>query len=127
MRISDSKLSVLALLLAVFAILPACACHFSSAFNDIGDDWDKSKVVEHFGSPTKTRRWRGQDRWIYVFYENRQKYVRAVDFEEGQVVGVTRQNWPYRNFLALEAAENLNDVVSAVPSPLKENSNAVEL
>jgi hypothetical protein len=94
----------------LLAALTACSTPFSRQFEKIADDWDKSQVVETLGSPTLARRWQGQDHWIYVFYEDQQRWVREVHFEDGEIVALSRTSLSYRRWRALERSESLEDL-----------------
>ena len=49
---------------------------------------DKSEVIELVGTPQFSNRWKGLDRWKYVFYENNNKVEKEIQFDNGNVVYV---------------------------------------
>lgn len=78
----------------VAAVLTALACVSLTAcqtprhkeFAQIQDGMLKDDVVQAAGSPTRTQRWQGKDRWIYVYYpDGKTQDVKEVHFTEGKV------------------------------------------
>ncbi len=79
----------------IAAALAAFACGFLSAgcqtprhkeFALIQEGMLKDDVVEAAGNPTRTRRWRGKDRWIYVYHPGGDAQdVKEVHFTDGKV------------------------------------------
>lgn len=76
--------------LCVCAWLTAgCQSAAWKSFDQVRVGQDKAAVVENIGSPTKTRRWQGKDRWIYEFGDHPGgTLVREVQFDEGRVIYV---------------------------------------
>ena len=58
---------------------------------------DKAAVLETVGNPKRTYRDRGEDHWIYVYFDGERELSREVVFEGGKVERVTRAraktNW----------------------------------
>ncbi len=77
----------------VFLIIPlvfiftGCQTPAWKSFDQVKVGHDKSVVVETIGSPTKTRRWQGKDRWVYEFGDHPDgTMIREIVFENGKVV-----------------------------------------
>jgi outer membrane protein assembly factor BamE len=49
---------------------------------------EKNDVLEVMGSPQRTQRLHGKDRWTYVFYDNQFRHEKEVQFFEGNAVYV---------------------------------------
>lgn len=107
-----SRFFQVAVSIGVLAGSVACSS-FSKSFDAVQPDWDKSQVVEHLGSPTYSRRVSGRDQWIYVFYEKNRKVVREVHFEDGQIVGLTRNEMPWQKWQALQRSSSLQEFAKA--------------
>lgn len=53
-------------------------------FQKLKPGMEKSQVLDIVGPPQRTQRWRGLDRWTYIFYENEGREEREVHFDEGR-------------------------------------------
>lgn len=75
------------LLLGLLALV-LCACQGSPVkrFESIHPGMDKHQVLEIMDSPNTTTRLHGQDRWLYVFYEDKIRFRKEVHFLDGVVV-----------------------------------------
>jgi outer membrane protein assembly factor BamE len=49
---------------------------------------EKDDVLDLMGSPQRTQRLQGKDRWTYVFYDNKFRHEKEVQFFEGNSVYV---------------------------------------
>jgi outer membrane protein assembly factor BamE len=49
---------------------------------------EKDDVLEKMGNPQHTERFHGKDRWTYIFYTDRIRYEKEVQFIEGSAVYV---------------------------------------
>lgn len=79
------------------AALIFCACQTpaKTSFESLQVGMDKATVVEAAGSPTKTGRWRGKDRWIYEFTDKSGvTVVREITFEEGRAIYIGPRQAP---------------------------------
>jgi outer membrane protein assembly factor BamE (lipoprotein component of BamABCDE complex) len=77
------------ILIASAALSTACQTAPDRAFEKVQVGMTKGVVLEAAGNPTFSRRWKGRDRWIYV-YKNRTEgpLTREVQFENGKSVYV---------------------------------------
>jgi len=57
-------------------------------YQSITPGMEKDDVLAKMGSPQRTQRFHGKDRWTYVFYEDRIRYEKEVQFFEGNAVYV---------------------------------------
>lgn len=56
-------------------------------FSKVQDGMDKGQVLETVGNPTRTQRWHGKDRWIYVLYPDKMHAdVKEIHFQNGTVI-----------------------------------------
>lgn len=61
------------------------------AFEQIKPGMEKTDVIEVMGSPQRTQRWHGMDRWTYIMYENAStpsRQEKEIHFSEGKAVYV---------------------------------------
>lgn len=73
------------LLTSSFALV-GCQTSMVKQFNQVKSGMDKDDVLEIMGSPNRTERFHGKDRWTYVFYDNQIKHQKEVQFFEGSAV-----------------------------------------
>lgn len=64
-------------------ILIGCQTSMYHQFEQVNLGMDKDDVLQIMGSPQRTQRWRGKDRWTFVFYEDRIRFEKEVQFHEG--------------------------------------------
>ncbi len=69
-------------------LLNACATNMSQQFTRIQMGMEKDQVLALMDSPQRTLRWKGQDRWTYIFYENNIRQEKEVHFDLGKAVYV---------------------------------------
>lgn len=67
-------------------LLSACQTNMLKEYNKLHLGMEKDDVLEVMGSPTRTQRFHGKDRWSYVFYEDRIRYEKEVQFFEGNAI-----------------------------------------
>lgn len=109
-------------LLASFSFaLTACQAPAYRSFEGVRPGMDKSIIVETVGSPAKTRRVHGKDRWIYEFKDHPDgTQVREVHFESGRAIYVGPPQAPK---MTAEEQDRINE--AAVADDLK-NLSEVE-
>lgn len=74
------------LLLACLAVLSGCQTPRHLEFDAIREGMVKGDVIQAAGNPTRTQRWQGKDRWIYVYYPDEKTVdLKEVHFLEGRV------------------------------------------
>jgi outer membrane protein assembly factor BamE len=79
--------AVVSLFISLGLLTAGCQTPAWRSFDQVKIGHDKSVVVETIGSPTKTRRWQGKDRWVYEFGDHPNgAMVREIVFEDGRVI-----------------------------------------
>ncbi|MBK9323032.1 MAG: outer membrane protein assembly factor BamE [Bdellovibrionaceae bacterium] len=68
--------------------LVACQTNMLKQYESITAGMEKDDVLSKMGSPQRTQRFHGKDRWTYVFYEDRIRYEKEVQFLNGNAVYV---------------------------------------
>lgn len=63
-------------------------------FERVEKGMEKAQVIDIVGSPNRTQRWRGMDRWTYIFYDSQLQAVREVHFDQGKAAYVGAQYVP---------------------------------
>lgn len=58
------------------------------SFNSLSPGMEKDDVLDIMGSPKTTLRREGKDRWLYVFYDDKIRFEKEVQFYEGKAVYV---------------------------------------
>jgi len=74
----------------IFALgLTACQTNQLKQFEKLKVGMDKGEVLDVMGSPQRTLRWKGMDRWSYDFWQDDKLYNKEVHFNESisQYVG----------------------------------------
>ncbi len=66
----------------------ACQTSMLKQFNKVKLGMEKDDVLDAMGSPSRTQRFHGKDRWTYVFYEDRVRFEKEVQFFEGNAIYV---------------------------------------
>lgn len=69
-------------------LLSACQTNMLKEYNKLHLGMEKDDVLEVMGTPTRTQRFHGKDRWSYVFYEDRIRYEKEIQFFEGNAIYV---------------------------------------
>jgi outer membrane protein assembly factor BamE len=93
--------------------LTACQTNQVKEFSKVSAGMDKGQVLDILGSPQNSERWKGKDRWLYVMFDNSQRVVKEVQFEDGKVVYFGDE---YRN--------NENAKIEELNNSIKNNSKA---
>ena len=70
---------------AVLLTAVGCQTSLKQEFTKVNEGMVKYEVLEILGSPQVSKRWRGQDKWIYRFYERDAPVTKEVYFKEGKV------------------------------------------
>lgn len=67
-----------------------CACQTSPLddYNKLHAGMEKDQVLDIMGSPQRTERFHGKDRWTYIFYDHNVKYEKEIHFLQGNAVYV---------------------------------------
>lgn len=66
--------------------LVACATSLHKAIREIELGMDKSEVVERLGSPSRTNRNQGTDKWIYIYNADGHKRASEIHFRDSKVI-----------------------------------------
>jgi len=66
--------------------LTACQTNMLREYNKLHLGMEKDDVLNVMGSPQRTQRFHGKDRWTYVFYNDHIRYEKEVQFFEGNAV-----------------------------------------
>lgn len=108
----------------------ACQTSMVKQFSDIKPGMEKDDVLELMGSPNRTQRFHGKDRWTYIFYDQRIRFEKEIQFFEGNAVyiGDTWQPEPEKSAVAVDKVnEDKNArIEEMLASELKENRRAFE-
>lgn len=64
----------------------ACQTSMLKQFGEVKPGMEKDDVLDLMGTPTRTQRAQGKDRWTYVFYDNRIRFEKEVQFFEGNAI-----------------------------------------
>ncbi|WP_347358660.1 outer membrane protein assembly factor BamE [Bdellovibrio sp.] len=92
-------------LISLSLLLTACQTSMLKQFNEVTPGMEKDDVLNLMGSPTRTQRFHGKDRWTYVFYDKRIRFEKEVQFFEGNAVyiGDTWQPAVERTAVAMDS------------------------
>lgn len=69
-------------------LLSACQTNMLKEYNKLHLGMEKDDVLQVMGSPQRTQRFHGKDRWTYIFYTDRIRYEKEVQFFEGNAIYV---------------------------------------
>ncbi len=69
-------------------MLSACQTKMFDEYRKLRPGMEKDDVLEVMGSPQRTQRFHGKDRWTYVFYDDKLRQEKEVQFFEGNAVYV---------------------------------------
>ena len=64
-------------------LVQACQTMPMKDFNTLKLGMDKDQVLEAMGSPVRSERREGIDRWTYIFYDNKTQQIKEVQFTDG--------------------------------------------
>lgn len=80
---------------SILLVFCACATNMPKQFSLLQIGMEKDEVLTMMESPQRTQRWKGQDRWTYIFYDdNNQRQEKEVHFENGRAVYVGDSQTP---------------------------------
>ncbi|MEK6555482.1 MAG: outer membrane protein assembly factor BamE [Bdellovibrionota bacterium] len=110
--------AIRALVTTVFLVLAACSSPEKKAEHKVQIGMDKAAVLDALGTPKKTGRVHGSDRWMYETTTNGQVEKTDVYFQEGKVsyVGAPRPE----DVKALKSDKGFKDVTGSDPAPATE-------
>ncbi|WP_291516515.1 outer membrane protein assembly factor BamE [Bdellovibrio sp. ArHS] len=66
----------------------ACQTSMLKQFGEVRPGMEKDDVLDLMGSPSRTQRFQGKDRWTYVFYDDRIRFEKEVQFFNGNAIYV---------------------------------------
>ncbi len=75
-------------LMTLSLLTTACQTSMLKQFSKLQPGMEKDDVLDIMGSPTHTLRSQGKDRWTYVFYDDRIRFEKEVQFFEGNAIYV---------------------------------------
>ncbi|WP_295898790.1 outer membrane protein assembly factor BamE [uncultured Bdellovibrio sp.] len=87
----------------------ACQTSMLKQFSEVKPGMEKDDVLDLMGTPTRTQRYHGKDRWTYVFYDKRIRFEKEVQFFDGSAIYVGDISQPEANRTAV-AMDTMNDV-----------------
>jgi outer membrane protein assembly factor BamE len=73
-------------LVMVTIFLSACQSSPLRQFSELKAGMEKDDVLNIMGSPNRSQRFHGKDRWTYVFYDNKIRFEKEIHFFEGNAV-----------------------------------------
>lgn len=74
------------LMILVSLLMSACQTSMLKQFSELKPGMEKDDVLNLMGSPNQTQRFHGKDRWKYVFYDQRIRFEKEIQFFEGSAV-----------------------------------------
>ena len=78
------------ILIFIFMFGFGCASQPHNEFAKVQVGMEKRQVLYRMGNPKITRRYQGQDEWIYRFYQDDKPKTAEVIFQNGFVVDITQ-------------------------------------
>lgn len=78
------KLAILVTSVLAILVNAGCQTHMGADFQKLKVGMEKPEVVDIMGSPQRTQRWRGLDRWTYIYYEREMREEKEVHFDQGK-------------------------------------------
>lgn len=66
----------------------ACQTNMLKQFSAVKPGMEKDDVLDIMGSPSRTQRFHGKDRWTYVFYSDRIRFEKEIHFFENNAIYV---------------------------------------
>lgn len=111
-----------AILVCLGLVMSACQMSPVRQFSKLQVGMEKDQVLAVMGSPQKTLRRAGQDRWSYVFYdEDNKKVQKEVRFENGFAIHVGE---PLLPAISAEEQDSKNEILNQAQEQLAlENKN----
>ncbi|WP_413569255.1 outer membrane protein assembly factor BamE [Bdellovibrio sp. HCB117] len=86
----------------------ACQTSMLKQFGEVKPGMEKDDVLDLMGSPSRTQRFHGKDRWTYVFYDDRIRFEKEVQFFNGNAIYVGDISQPEVTKTAM-AVDAIND------------------
>lgn len=87
----------------------ACQTSMVNQFSEVKPGMEKDDVLDLMGSPQRTQRFHGKDRWTYIFYDDRTRFEKEVQFFEGSAVYIG-DTWKPEADKSAVAMDNVNEV-----------------
>jgi outer membrane protein assembly factor BamE len=110
---------VLTVSLVALLVSVGCQTTLGTDFAKIKPGMEKAQVLDIVGSPNRTQRWRGLDRWTYFFYEQEAREEREVHFSQGVTSYVGER---YQNPVSAEQQDESNEMANrAIEERIKLN------
>lgn len=83
----------------------ACQTSMVKQFSELKPGMEKAEVLDVMGSPQNTQRFHGKDRWTYIFYDDRIRFEKEVQFFNGSAiyVGDIWQPEPEKGAVAMDS------------------------
>lgn len=102
---------ILCACLLAFACFAFTACQSTPLkdFSTIKPGMEKHDVLETMGSPRRTQRLHGRDRWTYVFYEKKIRFEKEIQFFEGNATYIG-DTWEPAPELSAPTVDQSNEV-----------------
>lgn len=73
-------------LLASIWMMTACQSSPLKDFAQVKPGMEKNDVLDVMGNPSRTQRFHGKDRWTYIFYDQRIRFEKEIQFFEGNAI-----------------------------------------
>lgn len=98
--------------LAASFVLSACQTSMLNQYSKVKAGMEKDDVLDIMGSPQRTQRFHGKDRWTYVFYDQRMRFEKEVHFFENNAiyVGDVWQPEESRSAFAMDKANDARNI-----------------
>lgn len=80
--------SMIAFMAVMGGLLVSCQTNMLKEYHKLNPGMEKDDVLELMGSPQRTQRFHGKDRWTYIFYDNKVRYEKEIQFFEGNAIYV---------------------------------------
>lgn len=82
-KISFSSRILISILMLATTLMLSCTINQKRRFEKVQVGMEKNEILELMSSPQRRDRWRGLDRWTYIFYENDEKFEKEIHFSNG--------------------------------------------
>lgn len=87
-----------------------CATNMKDQFDQVKVGMEKNDVLGLMDSPQRTQRWKGMDRWTYIFYDKDMRIEKEVHFAEGKAAYVGEV---YKPAVSAEQQDAINEASNA--------------
>jgi len=78
----------LVFMVVIGSLLMGCQTNMLKEYQKLSPGMEKDDVLQVMGSPQRTQRFHGKDRWTYIFYDSRTRYEKEIQFFEGSAIYV---------------------------------------